>query len=369
MRIAFDHQAFTLQSYGGISRYYTSLAYELLMRGETVKVFAGLHRNNYISELPNNAVSGVRLNKYPLKTVRAFQWLNTGIGEAKVSLWKPDIIHKTYYSTSPDLFNSALKITTVYDMIHELFSKDFGKADKTTHRKKIVCQSVDHIICISHSTKRDLVDLFNIDEAKVSVVHLGVDLSVFQKPKIKNEFENRPYLLYVGARGGYKNFDKLLDAAAASPIVKNKILLVAFGGGQFNKKEKMRIQELGFNAGQVVQVSGTDDLLASLYAHARCFIYPSLYEGFGLPPLEAMAAGCPVVSSNTSSMPEVTNKAASYFDPTNVEELRSAIDSVVSSDQRRHELVQLGYDNIKLFSWKKCANETLDIYKGLAVRS
>ena len=140
-------------------------------------------------------------------------------------------------------------------------------------------------------------------------------------------------------------------------------MIVAFGGGEFTSRELFEINELGFKDGFVQQLEGSDEILASLYSNAICFVYPSLYEGFGLPPLEAMAAGCPVVSSNTSSIPEVVNKAAVYFDPNNIDEMCSAIEMVVLDESIRSKLVQLGLENIKLFSWQKCAIETLDIYK------
>jgi glycosyltransferase involved in cell wall biosynthesis len=114
------------------------------------------------------------------------------------------------------------------------------------------------------------------------------------------------------------------------------------------------------------QVSGDDKKLALLYSKAHAFIYPSLYEGFGLPPLEAMASGCPVVSSNTSSMPEVIRGSGEYFIPSSIEDMRSAIERVVYSGQRRSELISLGYENINDFSWQHCAEQTLQVYKKVA---
>ena len=365
MKIAFDHQTFTMQSYGGISRYYTTLVDELLKQGQDSKVFAGFHRNNYLGDLPNGVVKGLKLKKYPPKSHRFFQLLSHGSSQLETKFWQPDIIHETYYSALPTLKTDAIRVTSVYDMIHELFSDQFSSRDRTTKWKKKTFNRVDHIISISNSTKRDLIDLFGIDEAKVSVVHLGVDLRAFQQPKIENKFRDQPYLLYVGSRSGYKNFNGFLKACACSNLIRNKIKIVAFGGGVFSNEEISRINALGFKREFVQHVGGSDQLLASLYANALCFVYPSLYEGFGLPPLEAMAAKCPVVSSNTSSMPEVVNQAGVYFDPYNIDEICSTIETVVLDKNLRYELVQLGLENIKLFSWSKCANETLEIYKTL----
>lgn len=365
MKIAFDHQTFTYQSYGGISRYYTILADELIKQNQDVKVFAGMHRNNYITDLSEGVVKGVKLNKYPPKSGRLFQWLNHGISQIQMKSWQPDIIHETYYSALPTLKTNAVRVTTVYDMIHELFADQFSPRDKSTQWKKATFERVDHIISISHSTKRDLIELFGVDEQKITVVHLGVDLTAFQnKPASLSGFD-KPFVLYVGGRGGYKNFSGLLKALAASSKLKNELDVVAFGGGAFNAAEQQLINQLGFKDSQVRQTGGSDDVLAALYHQAVVFVYPSLYEGFGLPPLEAMAAGCPVVSSNTSSMPEVIGEAGEYFNPNNLDEMRNVIEKVVFSDSLKSELITLGYKNIEKFTWQKCASETLSVYKGL----
>ena len=369
MKIAFDHQAFTMQSYGGISRYYTILADELLKQGQDVKVFAGVHRNNYVADLPEGVVKGIKLNKYPPKSGRVFQWLNHGVSQVQMKSWRPDIIHETYYSSLPRLKTDAVRVTSVYDMIHELFSDQFPKRDKTTEWKKSTFSRVDHILSISESTKHDLIELFGIAEEKISVVHLGVDLTAFQNPKSEIVNNQKPYLLYVGSRSGYKNFTGFIKAFASSPQLKSEFDVVAFGGGAFTLSEKQQIKQCELAEMQVRQISGDDQKLAQLYAEATAFVYSSLYEGFGLPPLEAMAAGCPVVTSNTSSMPEVVKQAGEYFNPNDAEDIRNAIERVVFSTERQNELVELGYENIKHFSWQKCAQETLDIYQKITGQS
>lgn len=363
MKVAFDHQIFTLQSYGGVSRYYSILSTEFIRKNIDVRIFAGLHRNHYLHDLPPSMVQGTKLSGYPPKTVRAFQLFNHGFSQARATIWKPDVIHETYYSSLPRLRTNAALITTVYDMIHELFHEEFSSRDKTSALKEATFKRVDHILSISDSTKRDLISLFGVPEEKISVVHLGVDLATFQIEKTNNPFQSKPYLLYVGGRVGYKNFSGFLRAVASSPQLKSDFDVVAFGGGAIKPDELQLIKELGLYETQVHQVSGNDQLLARLYAHAEAFVYPSLYEGFGLPPLEAMAAGCPVVTSNTSSMPEVVRQAGEYFDPTEVADIQQAIERVVFSSQHRADLVRLGYENIKHFSWTRCAEETLKVYQ------
>ena len=341
------------------------LAREFSMLNQEVGIFAGLHRNNYLASLQPGIVKGLKVGKYPPKLGRVFSLFNRGIGQLKIQSWKPDIIHETYYSSWPTLCFKAIRVTTVYDMIHELYDKEFSKSDKTTTQKKDSFSRVDQIISISESTNRDLIRLFDVDEAKISVVPLGVDLSAFYDTQLDLDGDSKPYLLYVGTRRRYKNFTGLINAFASSSRLKDSLEIIAYGGGPFNKAEFKLFQQLGLNALQVRQVSGNDQKLAQLYANAEAFVYPSLYEGFGLPPLEAMAAGCPVISSNTSSIPEVVRNAGEYFDPNDNEQIKIAIEQVVYSEERKNKLRSLGYENIKDFSWEKCAIKTLLVYQEL----
>ena len=141
--------------------------------------------------------------------------------------------------------------------------------------------------------------------------------------------------------------------------------MVAFGGGGFTTEEQAAFNTLGFADKRIRQVGGNVEVLGQLYATAQAFIYPSLYEGFGLPPLEAMAHGCPVVSSNASCMPEVLGEAAEYFDPLDVAAQARAIEAVVFDGQRKAELVQRGTARRARFSWARCAQETRQIYRNL----
>jgi glycosyltransferase involved in cell wall biosynthesis len=364
MKIAFDHQTFTHQSYGGISRYYTTLAHELSLLKEDTCIFAGLHRNNYLSGLPSENVRGVNVGYYPPKTWKPFHLLNHVLTQVQINSWGPDIVHETYYSSLPTLGSKVMRVTTAYDMIHEIFPDDFPVNDRTTDHKKRTFERVDHIISISHSTKRDILKYFDIEESKISVVHLGVDVAKYQAD-VDYETRQRPFFLYVGARGGYKNFCSVLRAIASSCSLKTEFDLIAFGGGSFSSEETALIGDLGFTESQVEQVSGSDDTLVGLYRQAEAFIYPSLYEGFGLPPLEAMAAGCPVICSNNSSIPEVVNHAGEYFDPMDYESIASAIENVVRSSELKLKLIQAGFDNVNKFSWTNCAHETMSIYNQL----
>lgn len=365
MKVVFDHQIFTQQSYGGISRYFVRLAEGLIALGNEVNVVAPLHVNRYLKELPESVVHGLELRRYPPKTGRLAMIANHHLSKFKLFGLAPDILHETYYRAKPISLEAKGRVITVYDMIHEKYTANFSPRDPAIKYKRLAVNRADHIICISHSTKNDLCDLFDVPEHKVSVVHLGYekfDVQATSHSESQNN-DSRPFLLYVGSRGGYKNFERMLRAVALSPTLKNGFDIVAFGGGAFNAAEQALIIKLGFAPNAVRQVSGGDAVLGSLYARAQAFIYPSVYEGFGLPPLEAMAHACPVVTSNSSSMPEVVGNAGEYFDPLDIEAQADAISNVVFDEQRRSLLIEAGRQRLPLFSWDRCAQETQLVYQ------
>jgi glycosyltransferase involved in cell wall biosynthesis len=366
MRIAFDYQTFFLQSYGGISRYFTRLAQGLLDLDQQVEIFAPLHRNNYLSGLPQCVVNGRFINQFPPRATSFFLAYNHFGSRYKISKWSPDVVHETYYSRVGTAPPHCHTVITVYDMIHELFPQEFSVHDNTPELKRRAIERADHVVCISENTKQDLMRLHGTHASKISVVHLGFDRFFEEDKKVLSTcFVTNPFLLYVGQRAGYKNFSGFLKAVATSKRLLNDFEIVAFGGGKFSAAESLLIQSLGFAANQVKQVSGNDDLLGQYYRSAQAFVYPSLYEGFGIPPLEAMAHHCPVISSNASSMPEVIGVAAEYFDPTELEDMRRAIENVVYSESCQDNLRKKGLERLAAFSWGKCTQETFDVYQSL----
>lgn len=367
MKIAYDSEIFTMQRYGGISRYFVKLAEQLAHLEQEVKIFAPLHQNQYLATVPKLFVSGRGIDKFPRKTGRVIQYANSIIAKRQIINWKPDIIHQTYYSGSKFREKKSPVVITVYDMVHELFPDFMGENNKTSRNKKIAIKNADHIICISESTKRDVIELLNICESKISVVHLGVDTPNLSTTNLHTSLasSDQPYILYVGARGGYKNFKGLLKAVAQTPKLKNDFRIIAFGGGALSRNEREEVESCGLDDCRVLHVSGDDSLLQTYYENASAFVYPSLYEGFGLPPLEAMSAGCPVVSSNTSSMPEVISDAAEFFNPEDIECFAQALEAVVYSEERRADLVVRGYKRVQALSWDKCAQQTLNVYEKL----
>jgi len=248
-------------------------------------------------------------------------------------------------------------------MIHERFSDSFSQTDRTSVEKALAVARADHVICISEQTKRDLIEILGVEASKISVVYLGFNLISHDKPVTITVGQSRPFILYVGNREGHKNFERLLIAYATSIKLKNNFDLICFGGGAFSDKEKALMQQLGVSVDRVSQVSGNDALLAGYYRASSAFVYPSLYEGFGIPPLEAMSFDCPVVCSNLSSIPEVVGDAGEMFDPYDPDSIRVAIERVVDDVQLQEVLISRGRERIKLFSWERCAQETLDVYR------
>jgi glycosyltransferase involved in cell wall biosynthesis len=368
MRIAFDHQIFGWQEYGGISRYAFELASALHGGGgDEVAIFCPLYVNRYLEHAPRGLLrGGRRVPPFPYSG-RIYRELNRWLAWPAVRSFRPDIVHETYYSGRSSRVRGARHVLTVYDMIHERFPENFSPADPTRREKAEAVKRADHVICISEQTRADLVDILRVPVEKTSVVHLGFALtsSAGQRPAGQKPPLEDPYVLFVGSRRGYKNFGKLLEAYARSPAVHGKVRLLCLGGGAFRPEELDAISRTGLDPSKVTQMAGDDDVLANCYRHARAFIYPSRYEGFGIPPLEAMNFDCPVACSNMSSIPEVVGDAAEMFDPDSVEDMERALERVVNDEGRRLALIALGRERLGKFSWAACAKETLGVYRGL----
>jgi glycosyltransferase involved in cell wall biosynthesis len=360
MNVVYTHDIFSAQKYGGISRYFFELIKRISSDKTNIRVFAGLHINEYIRGL-----SGIKGIKVPsLKhtgTIRVE--ISALLQRIIFSRWKDkEIIHQTYFCRfAPP--KKAKYVITVYDMINERFPEYFLDQDKTSDLKKQCCEQADKIIAISSSTKNDLINLFGIDPEKIVVIYLGSSLND-DIPCFNDMISLEPYMLYVGKRGGYKNIRRLLQAFSQSNVLRNNFHLICFGGGPFNDIEIKEFDVLGI--GKLVhQISGNDCLLATYYRHATAFICPSLYEGFGIPLLEAMSLSCPVICSNTSSIPEVVGDAGIYFDPHDISSIRNALEDTLFNESLLSDLKKRGLQRGSKFSWEKCASETVAVYQSL----
>jgi glycosyltransferase involved in cell wall biosynthesis len=365
MRIVYDHQIFSLQIYGGISRYFFNLS-EQLVKNENldITVLSPLYLNSYLKVASHDYVKGIPFPGIS-KSSSIVRSINSFLTPFLMDKYHPDIVHETYYSKDSYAPNKSVRVVTVYDMIHERFPDIFSPSDKSAEVKRASIERANFIICISENTRQDLLDIYNLNEEKVATVHLGFDLIQKESTSsLRNKSINKSedYLLYVGHRQTYKNFVNLLKAYAASNWLKNNFKLYCFGGGKFNLDEITLMSKLGLSSNQVIQVSGDDSQLEKAYRGATALVYPSLYEGFGIPLLESMALDCPVICSNTSSLPEVVGIAGEYFDPKSPESIAVALENVLNSEAKRIQLIKQGKKQLINFSWEKCAEETLNIY-------
>lgn len=363
MNILYDYQTFALQARGGISRYF----YELICRIAadhmcSVSLFMGLHINEYGLQRVRaryRSFFGVKVPEVP-HTLGLRLKVNELLFSRYAGREDGGVYHQTYFYNPLQTWKGK-RVVTVYDMIYELHPENYRADDPTAKNKAAAVRQADAVICISENTRQDVMRILNVPREKTSVVYLANSL---REDARGTSLVDQPYLLYVGKRGGYKNFDRLLQAYAQTAALRNNFKLISFGGGEFATDEMARIRLLGV-ADRVEVCSGTDRTLASLYAHATALVYPSLSEGFGIPPLEAMQYDCPVIVSNTSSIPEVVGNAGAFFDPKSVEDIAMQIESVLSDENLRRDLVARGRQRVKEFSWERCANETRLIYERL----
>ncbi len=357
MNVLFDHQIFGRQQYGGISRYYFELMREL-SRGfpdVDVDLFMGLHINAYdFQSLKRVKKRGLRRPRVRF-TGRAFAKVNDYLMQAHAWGQRADIHHSTYFQ--PTNLGARMRVLTVYDMIQERFPDMFASGDETSKHKARAIAEADAIIAISEHTREDIIEILGTAPEKIRTIHLGNSLRIAagDSPVVEE-----PYLLYVGERHEYKNFPLLLREYAGAGDINREYKLVAFGGPDWSPAEKQVMNAAGIS-GRVTRLSGGDELLANLYKHAELFVYPSLYEGFGIPPLEAMYHGCPIVAGRGGSIPEVVGEAALYFD----EDLTGALRRLLSDGRLRTELIAAGREREKQFSWEECASRTHSFYKEL----
>jgi glycosyltransferase involved in cell wall biosynthesis len=363
MRIQFDHQIFLAQRYGGISRYYCELADKLrnLNQQDDIRISAPWHINEHLAEISWHY--GIKL---PVKLqgigplMRPARWLldfKAGAGWAR-----PDIFHETYLSAHDNAPRGCKRLMTVLDMTYEKIPGIYSRQQEMMNIKAAAVRRADHVICISRSTQKDLIDIYDVPEAKTSVVYLAQSLKQIPAGQPLHNGPASPFLLYVGQRHTYKNFDRLVMAFARSTLLNNDFKLVCFGGSPFTAAERELLHKSGLSEQSVIHMPGDDAVLSDLYAHASAMVYPSLYEGFGIPLLEAMQFGCPVVCSNASSLPEVGGGAALYFDPHDAEDMAAKLEMAVSDQALATRLRAEGYVQLAKFSWLECARQTRQVY-------
>jgi glycosyltransferase involved in cell wall biosynthesis len=364
IKIFFDHQKFTTQKYGGISRYFATIINELKSNEEFDYLLGVLFSKNHYIQSEKQLLNNGLFRRFLLSEfMNATYRLNTLYCKKLLKKNDFDIFHPTYYDP---YFIADLKkpmVTTVHDMTYERLPEYFWANDPLSYQKRLNIDRADAIIVISETTKNDLLELTGADEDKVKVIYHGIDL---QTPLISQPVENLPeqYILFVGDRGGYKNFYMFIRAYAILREKYPDVKVVLTGGGSMGTGDLEFIKRLRLED-CVVHTQVSDEQLTYLYQHALVFIYPSLYEGFGLPILEAFKAQCPVLLSDTACFREIGSYAAVYFDTLYVDDLVTRMEELINSDQLRKELIGKGNRRILDFPVDKCTGSTLELYKSL----
>jgi len=357
VRVAMDEQIFAIQSYGGISRLFAELARQFandrIPEIEILPIHAPII-NRYILDDPAlaKALDASRARNEWTALVRYLSRIST-----KTSC---DVVHNTFYlphGLAP--MGGAKRIVTIHDMIPELRPDTRRRLDFVTLKRRYVAKA-DHIICVSEATRSDLLKVYGPIQAPISVVHHGVDARFTPDAPPLATLPER-YLLFVGNRSQYKDAGVLFRAFAALGADRD-VRLVCIGGGAFTRKETALLQQLGI-ADRVMQTQLTDDGIASAYANALVFIFPSHFEGFGLPALEAMACGVPVVLARATSLPEVGAEAAAYFEPGDAVALAGILRDLLADEHARSDLVARGLRRAAFFTWERTAQLTAEVYQ------
>lgn len=332
IKVGFDISQIVHQ--GGIATYTKNLTDRLqkFKDLEMVYFYSSL-RKQYKGDLKN-----IKKNKLPPSLFEMLfnRWRNIGIEKF---IGPIDIFHSSDWTQPP---TKAKKVTTYHDLIPIKYPEWSHPKIVAVHKRrlKLVEKEIDMVIAVSQSTKKDLLEFSTIPEEKITVIYeaSGKEYQPQSKEKIE-KYKKRMklpdnFILAIGGVGNRRNLQRIKG------VTKDDNLII-----------------LGVNLPNLVEED-----LPLLYAGAEMLLYPSLYEGFGLPILEAQACGCPVVTSNISSMPEVAGKGAVFVDPNSLEDIIRAVQQV---RKNREELIKRGFVNVKRFSWEKTALETADVYRRL----
>lgn len=360
-KILYDNQMFTFQRFGGVTRYFADLMYNLPADEFTSAVPMRYCENHYVTETYGNKYEKITFpSNYRIRR-RIYQLVNKHIAWRAVKYDDYDIFHPTYFN--PYFLKTLNRrekpfVLTVHDMTFERYPQDVLIYDRTIPHKKRLIAEADHIIAVSENTKRDIVELLGTDPGKISVVHHGYRPVVDASPQLFDR-----YVLYVGERKGYKNFYPWLSAIR--PIFNlDPNLKIVCTGSPFTHHEHKLFTKWNI-ADRLVHISANDAQMVSLYKYALCFVFPSHYEGFGIPILEAFANNCPVCLSNASCFPEVAGDAGLFFNPHDAQSMYDTFKELLVSETLRNELKQKGALRSRDYSLERMVEQTCDVYRKL----
>jgi glycosyltransferase involved in cell wall biosynthesis len=368
MRILYDHQAFSLQSYGGITRVFSEIIRFLNQQAEiSTNIFLGY--SNTEANFHDIVSSPGRVLHFGRSPFRQ-GLVNYALNEALMFLYAPrfgefDIYHNTLYRFSPCV-RSTRRVATHHDCVQEQFPKLFPDHARIMRSKRRMFREADLVLCVSEASRKDLFHFYDVDPNRAVVVHNGVSRldRISGGEAALRAHVTGEYLLYVGARYAYKNFDGLLRAYAESNAADRYELLV-IGGGAATAAETNLIEKLQLRGRVKFVPHASPSLLAEAYALAALLIYPSLYEGFGMPPLEAASLGCPSLVASNPATREVCQDSTFYFDATSSSDFSKMLCVALSNNEERKRLVERGKALLQMYTWENCGKKTLDAYKRL----
>jgi len=360
MEIFYDYQTFTLQKFGGISRYYANLINGVNASPlNNAKIGMLYNTNNYLSSYNFLLNSNLGARFFKTKPSRIDKW-NKQYSRFLIGNNNFDLLHPTDFNP---YFLRGLKkpyVVTVHDMIYELFPQYYEKEDPTSAFKKKTTGEAEGIIAISETTKQDLIDITGISPDRIKVIYHGIQQAPLNsKPTIDI---SKKFLLFVGTRSVYKNFGMFLKCFADLATKYKELHLVCAGGGAFNADEFSSIKQLHLSD-KLIQFTASDEELSSLYSNAIALVFPSKYEGFGYPIIEAFRAGCPVVASNISAFLEVGGQAVQYFDPDDLHSIYTSVQTVINDSELRSAKIDQGYARLLKFPLEKEVDETIEFYR------
>lgn len=353
MRILYDGYIYRLQKAGGINRYFSELIARL--PPSATPVLYGC------SHLPMQAPEHPRLvyrRTFPFGRY----------SEPFASAWSAtfQIVHPSYYHLTEPLHWPRLRgavVLTVYDFVFKRYGHLYERSSKLLAAQKAAIDRADLILCISNSTQKDLAEFHPEAAGRSRVIHLGT--SKFAAG-VAARNPTRPYVLFVGARVFYKNFCLAVRALSLARQKGCEVDLIAAGAPWTAAEKELLREERMENFTHLVEYPADADL-AALYKGALCLLYPSEYEGFGLPPLEAMSLGTPVLALSRSSIPEVVGESGILIDPSDepAEAFSAAIHQLLDDPSRRAALSALAQERAAQFSWERTATETFAAYQSL----